>query len=104
MAVLVTIAPGSLGVSAAPVLLARVRRRLTINKFRFLPKQPQVRDCSIFRRPRLYEPHPAVRLCHHDLVGSVGGNNPIAIHDAKYMAPIPPADAMLALSRLPGAL
>jgi hypothetical protein len=81
-------------VSAAPVFLAG-GRHLTVNKFRFLPKQPQVRDCSIFRRPRLYEPHPTVGLCHHDLVASVCWDNAIAIHIAEYMAPVPPADAML---------
>ena len=94
--------PGSLGVSAAPLLLARVRRRLTINKFRFLPKQPQVRACSIFGRPRLYEPHPTVGLCHHDLVASAGRNNPIAIHIVGYIAPIPATGANAAFCELRG--
>ena len=42
--------------------------------------------------PRLKEPDPTVRLRHHDLVASVGRSNPTAVHIAKHMAPIPPAE------------
>ena len=84
----------------APVLLAGGRRHLTINEFCFLAKQPQMRHCRFFSRPRLYEPGPAVRLNHHDPVGSVSWDDPIVIHIAKHMALIVAADANAVGERL----